>query len=115
MKLAAALFIVILMNACTKNELGPQCSTCNTEETTSTQYADVLIVNEGTFNWNNASISLYQPGNKTVTQNTFSQANNNIPLGDIAQSITSINNKAYIVINNSNKIVKPKSIIWTNE
>jgi hypothetical protein len=91
------------MAACSKDELGPQCLNCSTEET-STQLADVLIVNEGTFNWNNASISLYQPSNKTVQQNIFSQANNALPLGDVAQSISQLNNNAYLVINNSNKI-----------
>ena len=97
------LFIVPLMISCSKEKLGPQCISCNTEET-ATQTTDVLIVNEGTFNWNNASISLYQPSHKNVLQNIFSQANSSIPLGDVAQSITQLNNKAYIVVNNSNKI-----------
>jgi hypothetical protein len=103
MKRTTFLFIVLLMVSCTKDELGPQCLNCSTQET-ATQLADVLIVNEGTFNWNNASISLYQPGNKTTRQSIFSQANSGLPLGDIAQSITQFNNSAYIVINNANKI-----------
>lgn len=95
--------IVISLFACSKKELGPQCIDC-ANENTQTTFADVLIVNEGNFGFGNGSISLYNPSNQSVSQNIFSQSNNNIPLGDVVQSITQINNKAYIVVNNSNKV-----------
>jgi len=97
------ILIILLFFSCSKEELGPQCVNCIEEEIT-TKINDVLIINEGTFNWSNASISLYSPENQTVSQNIFSQNNNNLPLGDVAQSVSQINSKAYIVINNSNKI-----------
>lgn len=103
MKNIFSILIVLTFFSCSKDELGPQCENCIEEEVT-TQLSDILITNEGTFNWNNGSISLYKPLSHTISQNVFSQANNNIPLGDVAQSITQINNKAYVVINNSNKV-----------
>ena len=103
MRVILFITIISLLFSCKKEELGPQCASCS-EEVTNTQYADVLITNEGTFNWNNGSVSLYKPTTQTVAQNIFSQANNNIPLGDVIQSISQIENKAYIVVNNSNKI-----------
>tara|TARA_B100000809_G_scaffold11255_1_gene10546 strand:- start:4637 stop:5680 length:1044 start_codon:yes stop_codon:yes gene_type:complete len=95
--------IILLLFSCTKEELGPQCISCKVEET-NTQQADIIIVNEGNFGWGNGSLTLYNPLDKTISQNIFSQANNNLPLGDVAQSITQLNNKAYIVVNNSNKV-----------
>jgi len=96
------IFIVLLLFSCSKEELGPQCANCTTEEP-DTKSSDLLIINEGTFNWSNASISLYSTKNQSISQNIFTQANN-LPLGDVAQSITQIDDKAYIVVNNSNKI-----------
>lgn len=97
------ILIVLLHCTCSKDELGPQCANCG-EEDTQTEFADLLIVNEGTFNWNNSSVSLYKPSSQTISQNIYSQANNNTLLGDVAQSISQIANKAYIVVNNSNKV-----------
>ena len=96
------IIIVSLLFSCSKEEIGPQCVSC-IEEETDTQLADVLIVNEGNFGWNNGSIFLYKPLVQTISQNIFSQTNN-VPLGDVIQSITQFNNKAYIVVNNSNKV-----------
>jgi len=102
MKVIIYISTILLLFSCSKNELGPQCINCD-EVVPETDYSDVLIVNEGTFGWGNGSVSLYKSSDETVSQNIFMQANS-IPLGDVAQSITQINNKAYIVINNSSKI-----------
>ena len=91
------------MFSCSKEELGPQCIDC-TDENTQTTPTDVLIINEGNFGFGNGSISLYNPSTQSVSQNVFLQSNNSIPLGDVVQSITQVNTKAYVVINNSNKI-----------
>ena len=63
----------------------------------------VFIVNEGIFNHGNGSLSFYDPSSKAITNNLFELVNNR-PLGDIAQSITEINGKYYIVVNNSGKV-----------
>jgi len=60
----------------------------------------VFIVNEGNFSVANSSLSYYNPETSIVTNNMFYQVNN-VPLGDVAQSITINNELIYIVINNS--------------
>lgn len=80
-------------------------SSCKPEETTEVQtenYKGVVVVNEGGFNKSNGSLGLYKPGTKTYFD-AFKKANDR-PLGDVVQSIASINDKYYVVVNNSNKV-----------
>lgn len=67
------------------------------------QTSGVYIVNEGNFNWGNATISFYDPKSKSVVQQVFKKANQR-PLGDVAQSMRIVGDKAFIVVNNSRKI-----------
>ncbi len=65
-----------------------------------------FILNEGGFNAGNSSISYYAL-NGTSAGNSFSNLYfnaNTAPLGDVAQSISLINNRLYVVVNNSSKI-----------
>jgi YVTN family beta-propeller protein len=64
----------------------------------------VIIVNEGGFQHGDASISLYDPSTKMVTNNVF-KSENNFSLGDVAQSLCMIGDTAFIVMNNSQNIV----------
>ncbi len=95
---------MILLFRCKKEEIGPQCLNCDETPISNTSSTDVLIINEGTFGWSNASIALYNKSNNNVNQNVFKNANNVTSLGDVAQSFLQINDKGYIVVNNSNKI-----------
>lgn len=97
-------FCLLLFFGCKKEEIGPQCLNCDETPISSTSSTDVLIINEGTFGWSNASITLYNKSNNNVNQNVFKNANNGTNLGDVAQSFLQINDKGYIVVNNSNKI-----------
>lgn len=63
----------------------------------------VFILNEGNFQWGNASLSFYKYSNESVTSDVFFDANNR-PLGDVAQSLCIYDNKLYITVNNSGKI-----------
>ncbi|GAL86876.1 hypothetical protein Alfi_2284 [Sporocytophaga myxococcoides] len=71
----------------------------------------VYITNEGNFTWGNASVSYYNFSDQLVTEDAFKAANNR-QLGDVCQSMSIINGKAYIVVNNSFKIevVTPDSL-----
>lgn len=64
----------------------------------------VYVINEGGFGYGNASVSLYDPGNGAVIEDLY-KLQNNSDLGDVAQSLSMINSRFYVVVNNSNKIV----------
>ncbi|GEO02528.1 hypothetical protein AAE02nite_01920 [Adhaeribacter aerolatus] len=63
----------------------------------------VFILNEGNFQKGNSTVSFYDRDTKTVLPDIFSPVNSR-PLGDVAQSISAHNDRAYIVVNNSNKV-----------
>ncbi len=63
----------------------------------------VFITNEGQFQAGNASVSFYDLASSNVQEKIFSTVNNQ-PLGDILQSMTIQGDKAYLVLNNSDKI-----------
>ncbi len=63
----------------------------------------VFITNEGNFGAGNGSVSYYSFGGDTVSNDIFKMVNSR-SLGDVVQSLTLHNNKAYIVVNGSGKI-----------
>lgn len=63
----------------------------------------IYIINEGNFQFGNASISYYNPADKSIVEDLYKHANNH-NLGDVCQSMTLINGWYYIVVNNSQKI-----------
>ena len=99
--------------ACQKEEVGPQFAE---GDVNAQGIRSVYVLNEGNFNWGNASLSIYNPDTKTVN-NRFFEATNEYALGDVAQSITirPTENRAYIVVNNSSKIEVVKLSDFTSE
>ncbi len=65
----------------------------------------VFVLNEGNFQFSNASLSFYDPQADTVANDLFYKVNS-APLGDVAQSLAIADGKLYIVVNNSNYIYK---------
>lgn len=65
----------------------------------------VLVLNEGNYQFSNASLSFYDPVADTVANNLFYKVND-APLGDVAESMALVDGKLYIVVNNSNLIYK---------
>ncbi|MGM0588839.1 MAG: YncE family protein [Bacteroidota bacterium] len=63
----------------------------------------IYVVNEGNFNQGNASVTVYNAEAQDVVQQAF-ESQNNRPLGDVANNITRIEDRLYIVVNNSHKI-----------
>ncbi len=63
----------------------------------------VFITNEGAYGAGNGSVSFYAYNGDTLTNEIFKSINNR-SLGDVVQSLTVYNDKAYIVVNISNKI-----------
>jgi YVTN family beta-propeller protein len=63
----------------------------------------VYVLNEGNFNKTNASITAYDPETKEVSQNRY-ENENGVPIGDVLHSVTEIDGRLYLVVNNSHKI-----------
>ncbi len=79
-----------------------------------TQAQGVLVLNEGTFKYGNASVSYFKFSDGTVTEDLFKPANSR-PLGDVGQSMCLFKGKYYIVVNNSGtiEIVNPSDFKTT--
>jgi YVTN family beta-propeller protein len=88
------LTILIILSSCKKND--------NTSLSGNWDNS-VFIVNEGPFPNGSGTISAYNRESHIVTNNLFETANGR-PLGSIVQSMTIYKDKAYIVVNNANKI-----------
>lgn len=63
----------------------------------------IYVINEGNFQFGNASISYFNAEEKTVVEDLYKQVNNQ-NLGDVCQSMSLINGSYYVVVNNSQKI-----------
>lgn len=82
--------------------------------TASAQYTDgILVLNEGGFSGNTASVSFI--GNGAVQNNIFNTANGGAELGVIGQSMAFKDGKAYIVLNVSGKLVIANSTTFVEE
>lgn len=62
------------------------------------------IVNEGNFQWGNAKVGHYDLATGTAVEDLYAPANGEA-LGDVCQSMRLFNGKAYVVVNNSGKVV----------
>ena len=67
------------------------------------QTSGLFIVNAGNFMYDNASLSFYDKDSMKVLNQVFYRTNN-VPLGDVGQSMIIRGDKAYVVVNNSGKI-----------
>jgi hypothetical protein len=62
-----------------------------------------LIVNEGAYGKSNASVDYFNFADNIITNDIFTQVNGR-SLGDVLQSICLDSNRAYLIVNSSNKI-----------
>lgn len=69
---------------------------------------NILIGCEGNFTWGNASASIYFEDKDSVWNDAFFQINNE-KLGDVLQSASILNDKVFMVMNNSNRVIVSNS------
>jgi len=100
--LCSLLTLSLLPTACSK---GPVREKIINEDTiTSSTYENgIFVVNEGNYNWGNASVTFLDNDNNIVIQDIFTKSNDR-GLGDVAESMTIIDSMGYLLINNSNRI-----------
>ena len=97
--LASSILLSLFISSCKKDD---------PEEITPADIAllkgsTVLVINEGNYTNSNASVTYYNSSNSAITQDIFKLVNSR-PLGDVVQSVSIINDKFYLVVNNSQKI-----------
>ncbi|WP_048511266.1 DUF5074 domain-containing protein [Chryseobacterium sp. FH2] len=82
------------------------CNSDNDNEITAITYENgYFISNEGKFNDKNASVTFVTRDLSLKQDNIYAFNNNNAILGDVLQMIAFNGNNAFLVVNNSNKIV----------
>jgi hypothetical protein len=75
-------------------------------EVAKTRYEQgIFIVNEGPFNTGTGTLTYYNPDSNIVVQDVFGKENNDASLGNVLQSMTIHNDKAYCVLNNAKRII----------
>lgn len=92
----AALYIATLLCGCMEWEYGYT-------EDFQFEGKGLYIINEGNFQYGNASLSYYNPDTKSVENEVFYRANA-MKLGDVAQSMTVRDGIGWVVVNNSHVI-----------
>lgn len=91
--LLTAVLIVSIFSSCTKDE----------KKEVLPYDKGVFITNEGPFQSGSGTITFYDKTTK-LTEEKLYEAVNAMPLGNIVQSMSVFNEKAYIVVNNANKV-----------
>jgi hypothetical protein len=64
----------------------------------------VFVVNEGNYNAGNASLTYFRRSDARSFNGVYALENNNLPLGDVAQSMSVHQGRGYVVLNNSGKV-----------
>ena len=94
--------LIIAFVSCNKNVVREETSVTPPPVNSSYQNG-IFVVNEGNFNWGNASITFINENDSTVEQDVF-KTHNDRSLGDVAESMQTFNGNGFIIVNNSNKI-----------
>ena len=97
-RIAGLIIGLILMISCTDQPV-------DQEEVELSFGNGVFIVNEGQFLASNASLSFYNPDSASIRNHVFRQVNQ-VPLGDVAHSMSIFRKEALVVVNNSGKIYR---------
>ena len=89
-------FLVFILCSCEKEK-------SSTADSIVYQEQGIFVVNEGAYQANNGSVSYLQQTGRGVISDLFKNVNN-VPLGDVVQSMNIYNGRGYMVVNNSKKV-----------
>ncbi len=76
------------------------------EPTTTSQTYDngVLVINEGAFSGGSGTLDYYDRSEDVLLRNVYASENDGQAIGSVLQSVTIIDDNAYLIVNNSAKI-----------
>ncbi len=95
--------LILLVFSCSKDPIREK-KKDPSDTTKATSYENgIFIINEGNYNWGNASVTFLDNANNLVVQDIFAKSNSR-NLGDVAESMTIAGGLGYLLVNNSNKI-----------
>lgn len=97
--IAAMMLFALALQGCRKDR--PEAPA---EEPNAPVERGVYVINEGNFQWGNASVSHYDAVTGEAVEDLYAPANGEA-LGDVLQSMTVHEGRAYLVVNNSGKVV----------
>jgi YVTN family beta-propeller protein len=103
MKKTVLLLLAVALVSCKKDKPEPEVPEAPVVVQPAQQ--KVYILNEGKFQSENATVSLYNVATAEVVKEYYQAQNGNEKLGDIAQSMIRVGDRYYIAVNNSKKIV----------
>ena len=101
--LLPACVLILFLASCSKDPIREKQTNPEDTTTISTYENGIFLVNEGNFNWGNASVTYLNNSTNTVVQDIFAKSNNR-SLGDVAESMAISGDMGYVVMNNSNRI-----------
>lgn len=96
----SVVFVLFLFGCGKDQPIGPVNSDSNH---TTVKGRGVFILNEGNYNWKNASLSFFNTDSCRLSNDIYNTANSR-PLGDVAQSMVIKDSLGYILVNNSKVI-----------
>jgi hypothetical protein len=97
------LILIIAAFSCSKNPVREETNIVTPPPVNTSYQNGIFVVNEGNYNWGNASITFINTLDTTVEQDVF-RNHNDRSLGDVAESMLTFNGQGFILVNNSNKI-----------
>lgn len=103
--ISIALFGLVFFS-CKKDKPNPAITTLPKDST-----GRVLIVCEGSLGNGNSELSVYYPGSDSLFNDVFKNANGQ-SLGDVFQSVSKINERYFLCVNNSDKIAVLDTKTW---
>lgn len=101
--------LLFALVACDRDRIGPQEPPSQGSEGQRAQY---FLLNEGNFQWGNASVGAYLGKSPGYLEHWYRAANQEQPLGDVLQDLQAHRDRYWLVLNGSNHIKLVDTTHW---